>query len=135
MKAQRESRGIAPLLPLTSTLYEGGWLMPRPGHFTPGNNQVPLFKRLDGPKSGLYRCGKFIPHRDSSPGPSSPQGVAIPTELFRVYRGGCLNFKHTIYDKRVIGTEEEKTTFREKRSRIKKLLKTLYRVIKTSLCT
>jgi hypothetical protein len=44
MKAQRESRGIAPLLPLTSMLYEGGWLMPRPGHFTPGNNQVPIIQ-------------------------------------------------------------------------------------------
>ena len=34
-----------------------------------------------GPKVGLDRCGKSCPHRDSIPGPSSPQRVAIPTAL------------------------------------------------------
>jgi len=34
-----------------------------------------------GPRVGLDRCGKSRPHRDSIPGPSSPQPVAIPTAL------------------------------------------------------
>jgi hypothetical protein len=34
-----------------------------------------------GPRAGLDGCGKSCPLRDSNPGPSSPWGVAIPTEL------------------------------------------------------
>ena len=34
-----------------------------------------------GPRVGLDGCGKSRPHRDSIPGPSIPQRVAIPTEL------------------------------------------------------
>jgi hypothetical protein len=34
-----------------------------------------------GLRVGLDRCGKSRPHRDSIPGPSSPQPVAIPSEL------------------------------------------------------
>ena len=33
------------------------------------------------PAAGLDRYGKSHPHRDSIPGPSSPQPVAIPTTL------------------------------------------------------
>jgi len=33
--------------------------------------------------AGLEGCGKSRPHRDSIPGPSSPQQVAMPTELTR----------------------------------------------------
>ena len=36
-----------------------------------------------GPKAGVDGCGKSRPHRDSIPGPSSPQRVAIPTALSR----------------------------------------------------
>jgi hypothetical protein len=36
-----------------------------------------------GPRAGVDWCGKSCPHRDSIPGPSSPQPVAIPTELSR----------------------------------------------------
>jgi hypothetical protein len=32
-----------------------------------------------GPMAGLLGCEKSRPHRDSIPGPSSPQRVAIPT--------------------------------------------------------
>ena len=35
------------------------------------------------PRAGLDGCIKFRLHRNSIPGPSSPQRVAIPTELFR----------------------------------------------------
>jgi hypothetical protein len=34
-----------------------------------------------GPRAGLNRCGKSLPHRNSIPGPSCQQPVAIPTEL------------------------------------------------------
>ena len=34
-----------------------------------------------GPRTGLDRCGKSRPHRDSIPGPSSPWAVATPIEL------------------------------------------------------
>jgi hypothetical protein len=34
-----------------------------------------------GPRAGLDVCEKSHPHRDSIPGPSSPQPVTIPTEL------------------------------------------------------
>ena len=34
-----------------------------------------------GLRAGLDRCGKSRLHRDSIPGPSSPQAVAIPTQL------------------------------------------------------
>jgi hypothetical protein len=40
-KAQRGSRGISLLFPLTTTL-DGGWSAPRPGHFTPGEHSVPI---------------------------------------------------------------------------------------------
>ena len=36
-----------------------------------------------GPKTGLDGCGKSRPHQDSITEPSSPQLVAIPTELSR----------------------------------------------------
>jgi hypothetical protein len=38
-----------------------------------------------GPRAGLDRCGESRPHRHSIPGPSSPYGVAIPTELSGPY--------------------------------------------------
>jgi len=37
-------------------------------------------------RAGLDRWGKFRLHRDSIAGPSSPQPVAIPTELLGPHR-------------------------------------------------
>jgi hypothetical protein len=34
-----------------------------------------------GLKTGLDRCGKSRPHRDSISRPSTPQGIIVPTEL------------------------------------------------------
>ena len=50
-------------------------------YLPPGNTRYPFYRRLGGPqgRSGLVR--KISPHRDSIPGPSSPQAVAIPTTL------------------------------------------------------
>ena len=36
-----------------------------------------------GPRAGLDRCGKSHPHRDSIPGPFSPQRVDIATTISR----------------------------------------------------
>jgi rRNA maturation protein Nop10 len=44
-----------PILSLTSVLIGGGWSMPRPGRFTPGEGtRYPLYRRLGGPHG---RCG------------------------------------------------------------------------------
>jgi hypothetical protein len=42
-----------------------------------------------GPRTGLDSCPNLASHRDSIPGPSSPQPVAIPTELPGPCRGLC----------------------------------------------
>ena len=70
-------------LSLTSALDAGGQSTPRPGHLTPGKDPVPIIGGLVGPSAGLDGGGKSRPHRDSIPGMSSPQRVAIPTELSR----------------------------------------------------
>ena len=69
-------------LPSTSAL-DGGWVAsttPRP----PYHRDRPVTHCLGGWvafRAGLDECGKFRPHRDSIPGPSSQLRVAIPTEL------------------------------------------------------
>jgi hypothetical protein len=79
-KAQLEVESVT-----TSTLYldlgaRRGWgvsVTPRL-HSTLGKTRYPLYRRLGGHQG---RSGKSCPHRDSIPGPSSPQPVTIPTEL------------------------------------------------------
>ena len=51
-------------LSLTSAADAGGWLTPRPGHFTPGTDRT---EGWVGPRAGLAGCGKSRPHRDSIP--------------------------------------------------------------------
>ena len=57
-----------------------------------------------GPRDVLDRYGKSRPFRDSIPGPSSSQPVAIPTELpgphiyMRFYVTGALNVKMTLFE-------------------------------------
>ena len=80
MKSLRVSRGIA--LIFLGPRHQMGWGVsptPRPT-LPPGKTRYPLYRRLGGPRAGLD--GRKI----SSPpgfdtGPSSPQSVAIPTEL------------------------------------------------------
>jgi hypothetical protein len=45
---------------------------------------TPCIKSWMGPSAGLEMCWKSHRHRDSIPGPSNPQPVAIPTELSRL---------------------------------------------------
>ena len=48
-------------LSLTSALDGGGWLMPRPGRFTPGREtQYPLYGRLGGPQRQSGRVLKIL---------------------------------------------------------------------------
>jgi len=50
MKSQRTSRGIA----LNLALDGGGWSTPRPGHFTPGKDPVPIVQEAGwGPRASL----------------------------------------------------------------------------------
>ena len=60
----------------------------------PGKTRYPLYRRLGGPQGLSGRMKKISPspHPDSIPGPSGPQRVEIPTELFR-----SVKFMHAIY--------------------------------------
>ena len=64
---------------LTSELDAGGWSTPRPGRFNPGKDAVPIVQKAGWAPGPVRKVSP--PHRDSIPGPSSPQPVAIPTEL------------------------------------------------------
>ena len=71
-------------LPSTPALDGGGWSTPRPGRFSPRERPgTHCIGGWLGSRSCLDGCGKSRPHRDLIPGPSSPQRVAIPTELSR----------------------------------------------------
>jgi hypothetical protein len=62
VKGQRHAPAVFYPRERPGTHYTGGWV---------------------GPRAGLDRCGKSRPHQDWIPGPSSPQPVAIPSELSR----------------------------------------------------
>ena len=61
----------------------GGWLTPRPGRFTLGNNLVPIVQEADWAPGLIWTVAEIRNHLHSIPGPSSPQRVAIPATLFR----------------------------------------------------
>ena len=46
-----------------------------------GKTRYPLHRRLGGPQGRSGQVQKISPHRDSIPGPSRAQAVAIPTTL------------------------------------------------------
>ena len=84
----------------TSALEGGEGSALRPGStLPPGKTWYPLYRRLGGPqgRSGLVR--KISLHRDSIPGPSSPQAVAIPTALPGPRRHFLPPLKHKFDDK------------------------------------
>ena len=59
-------------LSLTFALDGGGWLTPRPGRFTPGNDPVSIVQEAGWvPRAGLNGCGKSRHQRDSIPEPST----------------------------------------------------------------
>jgi hypothetical protein len=81
-KALRESRSIALPCFQTSVLEGGDRSASRPGRFLPRERPgTHCTGDWMGLRAGLNRCGKSRPYRDSIPGPSSPQPVAISTDL------------------------------------------------------
>ena len=80
MRAQRGSRGKV-LLFLTLALDGGGWLIPRPGRFTPGKEtRYPLYRRLGGPQFRSGRVRKISPPT----GILSPDRPARSESLYRL---------------------------------------------------
>jgi len=72
-------------LSLTSELDEVGGRH-APAALPPGKEtRYPLYRRRVGPRAGMDGCGKSRPHRDSTPGPSSP------TALYRPIQRRCMN--------------------------------------------
>ena len=61
-----------------------GWSAPGSGSFIPRKDRCPTYRWLGGPQCRSAQHAKPCPQRDSIPGPSSPQRVAIPTELFTI---------------------------------------------------
>ena len=67
---------------LTTALEGGEGSVSGPGrNLPPGKTQYTLYRRLGGPQDRSEQVRKISPHQDSISGPSSPQAVAIPTEL------------------------------------------------------
>ena len=73
-----------------------------------------------GPRAGLKRCGKFHPHRDSIPVPSSKQRVAIQTEISRstvlnslmyICEVGCYKYLYRSADKSLAWPGRNKLMF------------------------
>ena len=60
----------------------GRWSRPRPGRLTSWKEPVPMVQKVGlAPVPVLKLAEKSRPHRDSIPKQSSPQQVAVPTEL------------------------------------------------------
>ena len=67
---------------MTEALEVGEWSAARPGRTLPAEKtRYPLYRRLGGLQGRSREAENLAPHRDSIPGPSSPQSVAILTEL------------------------------------------------------
>ena len=65
------------------------WLTPRLGRFTPVKRAgTHCIGDWVGSRASLDGCAKSRPYRDSMPGPSNPQRVAIQTALSRPIDGG-----------------------------------------------
>jgi hypothetical protein len=90
MKTRRRFIGL--ILSLTSALYGGGWSMPRPGRFTPGNETRCLFyRRLGGPQGRSRRVRKV-----SSPPEFDPMTVQTVASRFAIVAKWNLSQSYTI---------------------------------------
>ena len=79
----------------TSALEGGEGSASRPGSILPpGKTRYPLYRRLSRPQGWSGQVRKISPHRDSIPGPSSPQAVAIPTTLPGPYQNTIKGKRH-----------------------------------------
>ena len=62
----------------------GGWSMSRPGRFTPGKDPVPIAQEAGLVPGPVWTGTENLALRwDLIPGPSSPQGVGVLTELYQ----------------------------------------------------
>ena len=65
---------------MTTVLEGGEGSASCPGRsLPPGKTRFPLYRRLGRPQDRYGQVRKISPRRDSTPGPSSPYPVAIPT--------------------------------------------------------
>ena len=91
-----------------------GWVVsttPRPLY--PGKDQVPIVQEAGWPSGPVWTGAEYLAsHRDSIPGPSSPQRVAIPTELSRHFLNGNLSAAGKIF--RVPTTQTSRTCIKRK---------------------
>ena len=55
-----------------------------PAALPPGKTPTNFIGCWVAVRAGLDGCGKSRSHRDSIPGPSSPDRVAVPTTLYRL---------------------------------------------------
>ena len=78
-----------PTLSLTSVLDGVGGQRHAPAALPPGKTQYLLYRRLSGPQGRSGRVRKISPPPGFDPGPSSPQRVAIPTEISRPLPPKC----------------------------------------------
>ena len=93
-KAHKGQKRYRFTLSLASAQDGGGWSTPRPGRFTPRKDPVPTVQEAGQAPGTIWSCVENLaPHWDSIPGPTSPQRVAIPTELSRPFHSGKDNQK------------------------------------------
>jgi hypothetical protein len=83
MEAQRGSRSIS--YSVFNFRFRWVWVVnATPSRFSPRERPGTYCTRSwVGQKAGVDGCGKSRPHCDSTPGPSNPRRVTIPTELYR----------------------------------------------------
>ena len=81
MQAQRVSRSIA--LSFFNLCAKWGWVVNATPQLLYPQERAGTYRigGWVGLRAGLDSCGKYHPHRDLIPGPSSPQRVAIASEL------------------------------------------------------
>ena len=80
----QEGQRCSYTLSLASALDGNGWSTPRPVRFTPWKDPVPIVQEAGQAQRSVWTGAEnLVPQRNSIPGTSSPQGVAIPTELDR----------------------------------------------------
>ena len=71
-------------LPLTSALVQSGLLTPRPGHFTPGKDPVPIVQEAGWAPGPVWTGAENL----TPTGIRSPDGPAHNESLYRLsYRG------------------------------------------------
>ena len=101
-------------LSVTSALDGVGGQRHAPAALPLGKTWYPLYRRLGKSQGRCGRVRKIRPHQDSIPGPSSPQRVAIPTELPRPIKWQQYPKKKSAFYKFSLPAESEYTFLEHK---------------------